>query len=158
MQEVNEGTQNPLGIRLVDLTHLQLEKLRALETYDLSFVVEFLAGDDLLCEVSFTPALTEFKRYMSLAIIGYRGLPVPSQEVDDVWHAFLLFTREYEAFCREAIGFFVHHSPTKSGLTGTKCSRLTEAYERVFGAAPSQTGLDARCRTCRAVAGEQLHS
>jgi hypothetical protein len=31
--------------------------------------------------------------------------------IDRAWHVFLLFTREYERFCREMLGCFVHHDP-----------------------------------------------
>src|ERR1700733_11757711 len=35
----------------------------------------------------------------------------PPVHIDEAWHAFLLFTREYEAFCRYHFGVFLHHSP-----------------------------------------------
>jgi hypothetical protein len=33
------------------------------------------------------------------------------RELDDMWHTFLLFTKEYHAFCRSYFGYFIHHSP-----------------------------------------------
>ncbi|MFD2454502.1 glycine-rich domain-containing protein [Ideonella paludis] len=35
----------------------------------------------------------------------------PSRRVDAGWHEFLMFTREYQAFCMEVLGKFVHHCP-----------------------------------------------
>ncbi|MGH8932188.1 MAG: glycine-rich domain-containing protein [Egibacteraceae bacterium] len=35
----------------------------------------------------------------------------PSQQVDLGWHTFLLYTREYQAFCEEFSGRFIHHAP-----------------------------------------------
>jgi hypothetical protein len=35
----------------------------------------------------------------------------PPLLVDEAWHTFLLFTREYDAFCRFYFGVFIHHSP-----------------------------------------------
>lgn len=35
-----------------------------------------------------------------------------SKEADLLWHQFILFTREYEAFCKENFGEFIHHSPS----------------------------------------------
>ncbi len=35
----------------------------------------------------------------------------PSTLVDDMWHEFLLHTRDYAAFCDAAIGQFLHHEP-----------------------------------------------
>ena len=36
---------------------------------------------------------------------------MPSQVADDLWHEFILSTREYSAFCREAFGGYMHHTP-----------------------------------------------
>ncbi|MDR3501198.1 MAG: hypothetical protein P4L79_01270 [Legionella sp.] len=32
-------------------------------------------------------------------------------ELDDMWHTFLLFTKEYQEFCQTNFGYFIHHSP-----------------------------------------------
>ncbi|TQF71380.1 glycine-rich domain-containing protein [Pseudoalteromonas luteoviolacea] len=32
--------------------------------------------------------------------------------IDEMWHTFILFTRDYEAFCHHFFGEFLHHSPT----------------------------------------------
>jgi hypothetical protein len=42
---------------------------------------------------------------------GKRFVSMPSQVADDLWHEFILYTREYDAFCRRAFGEFLHHTP-----------------------------------------------
>ena len=42
---------------------------------------------------------------------GYQRVAMPSQVVDDLWHEFILFTRDYKKFCDEAFGKFLHHTP-----------------------------------------------
>lgn len=37
------------------------------------------------------------------------GIP---KKIDDMWHTFLLFTRDYADFCNTYFGCFVHHQPT----------------------------------------------
>jgi len=37
----------------------------------------------------------------------------PSDAVDPGWHAFVLHTREYAAFCELTAGRFLHHVPTE---------------------------------------------
>lgn len=32
--------------------------------------------------------------------------------VDDMWHAFILFTKDYTQFCVDHFGFYLHHGPT----------------------------------------------
>jgi uncharacterized membrane protein YgcG len=36
----------------------------------------------------------------------------PPQPVDAAWHAFILHTRDYEAYCLERFGRVIHHQPT----------------------------------------------
>jgi hypothetical protein len=36
---------------------------------------------------------------------------MPSQIADDLWHEFILCTREYKEFCSRAFGSFLHHTP-----------------------------------------------
>ena len=31
--------------------------------------------------------------------------------IDMMWHSFLLFTKDYQEFCEEQFGFFIHHNP-----------------------------------------------
>ncbi len=42
---------------------------------------------------------------------GRRFVSMPSQVVDDLWHEFILYTRNYEQFCGRAFGRFLHHTP-----------------------------------------------
>ena len=42
---------------------------------------------------------------------GCRFVAMPSQIVDDLWHEFILYTRHYDEFCRQAFGQFMHHTP-----------------------------------------------
>jgi hypothetical protein len=40
-----------------------------------------------------------------------RMIAMPSRVADDAWHEFILMTRLYHAFCNEAFGRYLHHSP-----------------------------------------------
>ncbi len=42
---------------------------------------------------------------------GRQFVSMPSQVADDLWHEFILYTRHYEAFCGQAFGRFMHHTP-----------------------------------------------
>lgn len=42
---------------------------------------------------------------------GRQFVSMPSQVADELWHEFILYTRHYEQFCREAFGQFMHHTP-----------------------------------------------
>jgi hypothetical protein len=46
---------------------------------------------------------------------GAQRVEMPSRVVDVLWHAFILDTRAYDAFCRQAFGHFLHHIPASPG-------------------------------------------
>ena len=39
------------------------------------------------------------------------GVYPEMQEIDDMWHTFILFTKEYAEFCQKYFGEFMHHAP-----------------------------------------------
>ncbi|HWZ15470.1 MAG TPA: hypothetical protein VNW95_09550 [Mucilaginibacter sp.] len=36
--------------------------------------------------------------------------------IDEMWHNFLCFTKEYQSFCRNNFGIFIHHNPTSKSF------------------------------------------
>lgn len=76
---------------------------------------------------------------------GRRMVAMPSQAVDDAWHEFILFTRQYDTFCRHAFGRFLHHTPAEAMSTPTQASdglkrawRLACAHEKINPKAPER--------------------
>lgn len=43
---------------------------------------------------------------------SYQSIAMPSQVVDDLWHEFILYTKNYQTFCQHAFGRYMHHTPT----------------------------------------------
>jgi hypothetical protein len=42
---------------------------------------------------------------------GRKFVAMPSQVADDLWHEFILYTKNYQQFCQQAFGRFLHHAP-----------------------------------------------
>jgi hypothetical protein len=59
----------------------------------------------------------ELKTFLARAAVAGQPIEPPSRDIDQMWHTFLLFTRDYAAFCQESFGKFIHHSPR-----GTDCN------------------------------------
>lgn len=87
----------------------------------------------------------EVKRYLALAALRpEEEVPMFSTRVDQVWHEFVLFTREYAAFCSRHVGRFMHHSPLEAAAMALPEARqppppmtfveFRAAYESLFGA------------------------
>jgi hypothetical protein len=85
--------------------------------------------------------MEEYKKFVLLMCVV--GHPVtPSDEVDQVWHLHLLYTRSYwEDLCENTLGQRLHHGPTKGGAAeGNKFNdwyaRTLQSYREIFGEEP----------------------
>ncbi|OXM52656.1 glycine-rich domain-containing protein [Amycolatopsis alba] len=79
----------------------------------------------------------------------------PSETVDIGWHTFILYTREYAAFCERLAGRFLHHEPTDTGSvsvsrTPAESMKVTMQAIRAAGYAvdPPLWDASAACNQC----------
>ena len=86
--------------------------------------------------------LFELLRYLKLKCVSKDGkVGPPSTEVDGMWHAYLLCTKEYFRFCEtENKGAYLHHDPSLFGK-GTETGKhayhgCLALYTSTFGEAP----------------------
>jgi hypothetical protein len=49
--------------------------------------------------------------FIAYLMSGKKLVSMPSVVADDLWHEFILYTRDYQDFCRRAFGGFLHHTP-----------------------------------------------
>ncbi len=86
----------------------------------------------------------ELKRYLILCAIKenqYTPINMYSEHVDNLWHSFILFTKEYANFCKNNAHQFIHHSPKTdtSPMTPEKQQKanleflaFVDTYEKLF--------------------------
>ena len=72
---------------------------------------------------------------------------MPSQAADDLWHEFILYTRDYSAFCDKAFGGYMHHTP--AAVLGPD-KQTNEGLRRSWWWACQDEHQ--RCKTCAAAA------
>ncbi|WDH80830.1 hypothetical protein [Paenibacillus urinalis] len=79
--------------------------------------------------------LLELKRYFILCSV-LKNVPMYSNDTDVIWHEMLMFTRDYEDFCRKFTGDFIHHQP--HSVQPSEAERVSERswydllYSRLF--------------------------
>lgn len=85
--------------------------------------------------------IEEYKRFTLLAVTA--GHPVtPSDQVDQVWHLHLSYTRNYwETFCPNVLQTPLHHGPTQGGSAERQkfdqwYNKTLSSYERLFNEPP----------------------
>ncbi len=79
---------------------------------------------------------------------NFRPVHMPSQVVDDLWHEFILYTKNYESFCNQAFARFLHHTPAaalkQSGSSNAglrRCWWLTCKDENIDPKKPTRLPL-----------------
>lgn len=84
----------------------------------------------------------ELKRFFLLCGV-LRGVPMYSSKVDEVWHEMLMFTREYEQFCKQFTGDTIHHAPHGAEVQPDQGERalFDWAYGELFEQAPASGRL-----------------
>jgi hypothetical protein len=71
---------------------------------------------------------------------GRRNVAMPSEVVDVLWHDFILYTKEYQAFCKGAFGQFLHHTPAVMLAPERKSSN--EGLRRVWWQCCKEEAID----------------
>nr|WP_298146624.1 hypothetical protein [uncultured Pseudomonas sp.] len=84
-------------------------------------------------------ALLGLRQYFQLCRQARRRMvAMPSQAVDVLWHEFILHTRQYQQFCSQGIGRFLHHVPSEAMTSPTVAQ---EGIRRAWRLACAQEGI-----------------
>lgn len=86
-------------------------------------------------------AITEYKKFAFLTVVADHQI-VPSDQVDQVWHAHVLLTQSYwEEFCPKVLGKALHHHPARGGRAERAefhhlYAQTIASYRQFFGDPP----------------------
>ncbi|MEQ4302917.1 hypothetical protein ABNF97_16225 [Plantactinospora sp. B6F1] len=106
------------------------------------FLIEKLTRDHVVESAEEAEALfREVKRYLVLAAADHTvAWAMYSLRIDQVWHQFILFTRQYIDYCLENFGRYIQHAPSTAPPvenlappTRSTFDQFADAYERLFG-------------------------
>jgi hypothetical protein len=75
---------------------------------------------------------------------GRKYVSMPSQVVDDLWHELILYTKNYQLFCRKAFGRFLHHTPA---VALSKGQQSNEGIRRCWRYACLEENINPRSPT-----------
>jgi hypothetical protein len=133
-------------------------KFGAVLDYKADFLVEKLLKEVIVESRNEAEDLfLEVKRYLVLdRLYPESKWQMYSRRIDEVWHQFVLFTREYSSFCERYFGAMLHHSPSNSPAehaahvsvekspedSATQFKTFRATYEAVFGVPLPQAWFD----------------
>jgi len=86
----------------------QLEQILAYRNEDVlsRFTDQFAVSEEAAADL-----FTETRKFLYLAQLPEIFIPDELLMVDEMWHNFILFTKEYHAFCNQHFGRYFHHLP-----------------------------------------------
>ena len=106
--------------------------IRRIDSYHSDAVIGRYSKDFGVSEAQATSAFTAFKQFM-VACGTKPGIKVGSEPIDNMWHTFLLHSREYDQFCSDHFGFFIHHDPSPELDHSEHYFSTREYVEGIFG-------------------------
>lgn len=114
---------------------------RAME-FNMEDVVARYMKDEGLTEEIALEHEREIKRFLSMCALNPKACYGMKGPIDEIWHTFIMFTRDYAEFCQQVAGRFIHHIP-ETGKGENKSSQnyvlFLNDYEVIFGhPAPEQ--------------------
>jgi hypothetical protein len=93
-------------------------------------------------------ALQEYKQFLALMLWNPEAFLVPSEDIDEVWHAHVLNTARYQADCEVIFGCFQHHFPTFGASEEVQAEHMKgrdetlKQFEVAFGEVPRSYSSD----------------
>ncbi|MHB8651517.1 MAG: glycine-rich domain-containing protein [Minisyncoccota bacterium] len=125
------------------------KRVRLAQKPDLLFQVmqydRLALKERMVKKLGWTPEFTdelfeEMKGFLYLCATN-DGAMAPPEDIDEIWHNFILFTRDYAAFCEQHFGFFINHQPLTEAermtSDGSMVERTLMAARAIFGNALS---------------------
>ena len=95
----------------------------------------------MVVKIGWTPEFTdelfeEMKKFLYLCATN-DGAMAPPEDIDEIWHNFILFTGDYSDFCKKFVGTFLHHQPLtvaqRAQSDGSMVQNTLNAARMAFG-------------------------
>ena len=112
--------------------------LRLASAFSFERVIERFVKEKNVSRHQVTAYAEELKIFLSMCATNKTGTPLGmAGPVDDLWHTFLLFTREYQEFCNAVAGSFIHHEPNDAAsIEDQTYAHFLREYRSQLGIAP----------------------
>jgi len=98
---------------------LQYKNVKVIDRFLKMYDVDQQIAEDIFQELLkylYLSALTESKRKQDETVPSM-GISFQMMIIDEMWHAFILNTRDYQDFCDTYLSEFIHHPPAYYGVS-----------------------------------------
>lgn len=89
------------------------ERLSEIMAYQNSLLIRRYSVNEGVDEKIAVRHFQELKKFLVVCSLNTGGQRItPSRKLDEVWHTFILFTKDYREFCNRYFGKMIDHKPT----------------------------------------------
>lgn len=115
--------------------------INRVEQYPMTAIVAQYAKDEKLSLATAEAHERELKRFLALVCLKPSGTYEMRGPVDKLWHKFIIYTLEYQKFCENMAGRFIHHIPDcvedRLGYGSVnRYVRFLDDYKSIYGEEP----------------------
>jgi len=105
-----------LSVRAITGFNIQQHRINYIQNFNFpEYIVKRFQNENNVKDEDLPIIIEAFKSYLMIFTGRKKNFcPMPSTIVDELWHTFLLFSKEYTFFCKKAFGFYLHHTPNES--------------------------------------------
>ncbi len=108
--------------------HMKLETCLAyIQNLDLNYLALRLIHKENWDEGEAREAVRKYKNFLKLRVMNKELIGVPTYEIDEVWHAHILHTKQYMEDCQKIFGSYMHHTPASP--TGEDSEEMNKHYQ-----------------------------
>jgi hypothetical protein len=90
---------------------LPTDQLKKILAYSNEDIISRFTDMYAIAEEEAVDIFQETKKFLYICRMPGIFIPDDLLIVDEMWHNFILFTKEYQRFCDEHFGSFIHHLP-----------------------------------------------
>jgi hypothetical protein len=118
---------------------------RAIYGYKMDDILQILTAQKHWNKTQAREADEWYRNFLWLTYLqGNRPVYAIYKYSDDLWHAHIIYTERYKAFCERVFGRFIDHTPLSGRVTQPwvkRFERSLRSYEAEFGNSPLSVPL-----------------
>ena len=108
---------------------VDIDPLVASMNFD-SIVWKIIDSDKSLSKKEVRNSVEQYKKFLSLKRKYPDSTLVPTREIDSVWHAHILDTKNYADDCNMLFGKFMHHKPYFGQFSDESQDEMSSFYDQ----------------------------
>lgn len=113
----------------VELSEFHKERIGMIDNFDYSKVRTKVDKDLGGVPKSYLDTgIENLKKYYVVALLDPKNKHAVSRPVDPFWHSHVLFTKDYQKFCKDIFGGYVHHEPLDEN-DSQKIGKVEKLYD-----------------------------